>query len=72
MVFIIALGVGSFIGFLSCALFASHRVAKLEARLWAADEIIGLTINAIAALGLWDDKEFAELSKALDKYEEEK
>ena len=39
------------------------------ARLRAGDEVVTEAIKVIGDLGLWDDPQFNELSKLIDKYE---
>ena len=46
----------------------TQRTAVVKLR--AADQVVKEAIRVIGYLGLWDDKEFDELSELIDKYEE--
>lgn len=59
------------LGALAVGFRASARIAKAEARLLSADNIVGLAIKAICYLGLWDDHELDELREEINKYEED-
>jgi len=47
----------------------SDAARAIIARLRAGDEVVTEAIKVIGDLGLWDDPQFNELSKLIDKYE---
>jgi len=67
----IAFSIGCILGFFMCAILSSTKTAKFEARLPSSENIMRLAIKVIGYLGLWDDHEFDELRKEIDKHEEE-